>query len=111
MDLPFANQRWDACASPEPGSRPTGSAGLPYRDIEEKGQIVPVEVEDSPMGMIELPDEAEIDRVQPIASTNRAAVHLLGEGLARLVMDDQPISGSGAGGGSARGRSLRSSSR
>jgi hypothetical protein len=64
-----------------------------HRAVEEAGEVLPGEFEDSPLCLDEFADEAEVDRVEPVAPANGSGVQVFAKGLARLVMLGQPVAG------------------
>ena len=51
------------------------------------------EVEDSPLRLAELPDEAEVDGVELVALAGGPGIQVLGKRLARLIVFGQPVAG------------------
>src|SRR5262249_654992 len=64
-----------------------------HRAVEEDGQVILSESEDAPLGLGELPDEAEVDGVELVALADGPGIQVLGKGLAGLRMFGQPVAG------------------
>jgi hypothetical protein len=77
-----------------------------HRAVEEEGEVVLGEIEDSPLGLVEFANEAEVDRVEPVAPANGLGNQVLGIGLARLMMCGQPVARSRSRQGFGKGSEL-----
>jgi hypothetical protein len=64
-----------------------------YRAIEEEGQVLLGAFRYAPLSLAEITNQAEVDRVQVIAFADGVCIQVLGEGLARLVVFRQPVTG------------------
>ena len=90
-------------------ARDRGQGDLPlhiHRAVEEEGQVILGEIEDAPLGLAEVADEAEVDGVKVVALADGPGVQVLGKRLARLGMFGQPVAGARGRQGIGQGRSV-----